>query len=67
MKGTSERIQKVLKPFNIYLRNQSSHTLESQLIKLKDKIPIKEKTDVVYRIHCNMIATENILEKQAEI
>ena len=53
MKGTSERIQKVLKPFNIYLSNQSSHTLESQLIKLKDKIPIKEKTDVVYRIHCN--------------
>ena len=53
MKGTSERIQKVLKPFNIYLSNQSSHTLESQLIKLKDKIPIKEKTDVVYRINCN--------------
>ena len=26
---------------------------ESQLIKLKDKIPIKEKTDVVYKIHCN--------------
>ena len=40
-------------PFNIYLSNQSSHTSESQLIKLKDKIPIKEKTDVVYKIHCN--------------
>ena len=53
IKGTSERIQRVLKPFNIYLSNQSSQCLESQIIKLKDKIPIKEKTDVVYKIHCN--------------
>ena len=42
-----------MKPFNIYISNQSSYTLESQLIKLKDKIPIKEKTDIVYKIHCN--------------
>ena len=62
MKGTSKRIQKVLKPFNIYLSNQSSHTLESQLIKLKDKIPIKEKTDV-YKIRCNDCDRKYIGEK----
>ena len=35
------------------MSNQSSHTLELQLIEFKDKIPIKDKTDVVYKMYCN--------------
>ena len=37
IKGASEKVEKLLKPFNLKLSNKSSNTLRTQLCKLKDK------------------------------
>ena len=48
IKGASEKVEKLLKPFNLKLSNKSSNTLRTQLCKLKDKKKIKESSNVVY-------------------
>lgn len=52
MKGTSERIQRIIKPYDLYLSNSASNTLRKQLIHLKDKIATNDKCGVVYKINC---------------
>ena len=38
IKGTNERIQRMLKPYNITLGNKASNTLQNILVKPKDKL-----------------------------
>lgn len=52
IKGASERIQRILKPFDLYLSNSASNTIKSQLIHLKDKVATHDKCGVVYKIDC---------------
>ena len=52
IKGCSERLQRILKPFKIQLAHRSNSTLKSKLCKLKDRrLPIEQK-DAVYKIEC---------------
>ena len=51
--GTSERVSKISRKFNIVLSNKPSNTLFSQFIKLKDPIPLNSKPNVVYQLNCN--------------
>ena len=48
IKGASEKVEKLLKPFNLKLSNKSSNTLRTQLCKLKDKKKKEESSNVVY-------------------
>ena len=54
VRGTSERVAKILKPFNINLRHRTSNSLKNKLCKLKDKRKDTEKKDVVYKIECEV-------------
>ena len=51
--GTSERVSKIFRKFNIVLSNKPSNTLFSQFNKLKDPIPLNSKSNVVYQLNCN--------------
>ena len=52
IKGTSERIQKIIKPYNMFRCNSTSNTFSRQIISLKDKTSFGEKGGVVYQIKC---------------
>ena len=52
IKGTSERVSRLMKPYNIQLSNKPTNTIRSQLCKLKDRRNVTEKTNVVYEISC---------------
>ena len=60
--GASERLQRILRPFNLYLGNRSTNTIKNQLVKPKDKIKNIEKCNVVYKIECNDCNSEYIGE-----
>ena len=62
IKGTSERIQKIIKKYNMFLSNSASNTLSRQLISLKDKTSIGEKCGVVYQIKCGDCSNSDIGE-----
>ena len=51
--GTSERVNKILRKFNIVLSNKPSNTLFNQFNKLKDPIPLNSKSNVVYQLNCS--------------
>ena len=48
IKGTSERVNKIFKPFNIKLSNKPTNTLKKSLCHLGDKRTPQEKTNLVY-------------------
>ena len=52
IKGTSERMGRILKQKNIILANRPTNSLKSQLSRLKDPIATDQKTNVVYEIPC---------------
>ena len=51
--GTSERVNKIPRKFNIVLSNKPYNTLFSQFNKLKDPLPLNSKFSVVYQLNCN--------------
>jgi len=53
IKGTSERVNKIMKKYGIKLGHRSNHTLCNQLSKLKDKRNVSDKCGVIYEIECN--------------
>ena len=53
IKGTTERINRLLKPFKISLASKPSNKLSNSLQKLKDKVSDNEKSSVIYKINCN--------------
>ena len=53
IQGTSERIQHLLKPFNITLSHKPTMTIKSQIIQLKDQIPTMLQTCIVYKLPCD--------------
>ena len=52
IRGTSERVQRALKLFGVKLSNKPSNLIKSKLSKLKDKTPLLDKANVVYKISC---------------
>ena len=52
IKGSSERVARLLKPFSIKLAHKPSNTIKSQLCHMKDKRQILEKNNVIYEIKC---------------
>ena len=52
IRGASERISRMLKPFDVKLAMKPSNSLSSKLQNVKDKIPDIEKSSVVYKIKC---------------
>ena len=60
--GTSERLQRILAFFNLFLGNKSTNTIKNCLVKPKDKVKIQDKCNVVYKINCNDCTSEYIGE-----
>ena len=54
LKNTSERITKVIKTYNpnINIAYKNNNTLQNNFTKLKDRIPLLKKSNVVYKIPC---------------
>ena len=53
IRGTSETITRILKPFNIRIAHKPTRTLRHLLTKVKDKDDPKDRQGTVYRIRCN--------------
>ena len=51
--GTSEKIARVLKSYNVKVAHKPVRTISSILTKPKDKVPKADRTNVVYKIKCN--------------
>jgi len=52
VKGTTERIKRVLESYNIKTAIKPLTTLRQLLSKPKDEVPLEKKTGVVYEIPC---------------
>jgi hypothetical protein len=52
IQGLSEKLNKIVKPHNIKLAYKNTNNLNYLYTKLKDKIPLKKQTHVVYKIPC---------------
>ena len=53
IRGTSETIARILKPFNIRIAHKPTRTLRHLLTNVKDKDDHKDRQGTVYRIRCN--------------
>jgi hypothetical protein len=53
IRGTSETVARHLSKLNIGVAHKPSATLRSELVKIKDKVPIQHKKGVVYQIPCS--------------
>ena len=53
IRGTSETIARILKPFNIQIAHKPTRTLRHLLTNIKDKDNPKDRQGTVYRIRCN--------------
>ena len=53
IRGTSETIARILKPFNIQIAHKPTRTLRHLLTNVKDKDDPKDRQGTVYRIRCN--------------
>lgn len=49
----SEKLNNILKPYNIRVAHQNTNNLKFAYTQLKDKIPKNQQTHVVYKIPCN--------------
>ena len=52
VKGTSERIARILRPHDITVAHKPSTTLRDVLTKVKDPSPINSRAGAVYKIPC---------------
>ncbi len=52
VKGMSERIRRILKPYNILVAHKPSRTVQNVLIKVKDPSPKNSRMEAVYEIEC---------------
>ena len=62
IKGTSERIARILRPFNINVAHKPTVTLRNTLMKVKDRIDAKPRKGTVYKVTCAE-APQSILVK----
>ena len=53
IRGTSETIAQILKPFNIRIAHKPTRTLQHLRTNVKDKDDPKDRQGTVYRIRCN--------------
>ena len=53
IRGTSETIARILKPFNVRIAHKPTRTLRHLLTNVKDKDDPKDRQGTVYRIRCN--------------
>ena len=53
IRGTSETIARILKPFNIRIAHKPARTLQHLLTNVKDKDDPKDRQGTVYKIRCN--------------
>ena len=53
IRGTSETIARILKPFNIRIAHKPTRRLRHLLTNVKDKDDPKDRQGTVYRIRCN--------------
>jgi len=67
IKGASERTAKILKSFGIKLSHKSNHSLRSQIVNVKDRRLLNEKTSAIYRIECKDCSHHYIGETSREL
>ena len=53
IKGVSEKVSRLLQPYNIKLASRSNNTLRKKLCNLKDKLPKTSIRNAVYKIDCS--------------
>ena len=52
IKGTTERVTRLLKDFNVKIFNRNQNSLRKQLCNLKDKKSNMDKKNVIYQVKC---------------
>lgn len=52
-KGFSEDVRRICKEYNIRVAFRSGSTLRTRLSKVKDKLPIKKNSKVIYHVPCS--------------
>jgi hypothetical protein len=52
IKGLTEPLKRLLKPYNIQATTKPIHTFEQMLPSPKDRPPSQEQTNVIFRINC---------------
>ena len=67
IKATTERVNKILRPYNIRLGSKPTNTLKSKLCILKDKINDEDKTNCVYQISCGECPAQYIGQTSREL
>ena len=64
VKGASERIARILRPYNILVAHKPSTTLRDVLTKVKDPSPKNSRVGAIYKIACSECPTSYIGETQ---
>ena len=67
IRGTSERVNKILEPHGIKLGHRTTNSIKSKLPSAKDKRTTMERTGVVYCIQCEDCETKYIGETGKEL
>ena len=52
IKGTTERVTRLLKDFNVKVFNRNQNSLRKQLCNIKDKKSNMDKKNVIYQLNC---------------
>ena len=53
IRGTSEKIARVLRQFNVQLCSKATRTIKSQVCKIKDRRETLDQANVVYKLECS--------------
>ena len=67
IKATTERVNKILRPYNLRLGSKPTNTLKIKLCILKDKISDEDKTNCVYQISCGECPAQYIGQTSREL
>ena len=67
IREASERVSRLLKPYNIKLGNKPTNTIKSKLCHPKDKILDQDKNEIIYEIKCKDCDAQYIGETGKEL
>ena len=65
--GTSERLRRIFKKFDIKIAHKPSNTIKSKICHLKDKRKNLDKAGVIYQIDCNQCQAKYIGETGRQV
>ena len=67
IKGTSERVKRLLRNHNVRIFDTNRNSLNSKICRLKDKRNDSEKSNIVYEVSCNDCSAKYIWESSRTV